>query len=126
MKFYDLDSVFTFGKYEGKTIKEVYEQDPKYIDFCFNNIDEFYVSPEVMRELRATNLADLSEPAGLESFDDDMLDAYLDEASEEFDGFDDSLLDDEDEPRWDDEDFDPTFGEDEFDNFDDYDDEDDY
>ena len=31
MKFYDIDSVFTFGKYEGMTIAEVYEKDPKYL-----------------------------------------------------------------------------------------------
>ena len=31
MKVYDIDSVFTFGKYEGMTIAEVYEKDPKYL-----------------------------------------------------------------------------------------------
>jgi hypothetical protein len=125
MKFYDLDSVFTFGKYEGKTIKEVFERDPKYIDFCFNNIDEFYVSPEVMRELRDLNLAEISEPSALESFDDDILDAYLDDATAEFDDFDESMLDDDEEPRWDDEeDYDLGMGDDNFDNYDDYDDDD--
>ena len=34
MKFYDIDSVFTFGKYEGMTIAEVYEKDPKYLKYC--------------------------------------------------------------------------------------------
>ncbi|MCE1202130.1 MAG: hypothetical protein LWX09_08545 [Bacteroidia bacterium] len=125
MKFYDLDSVFTFGKYEGKTIKEVFERDPKYIDFCFNNIDEFYVSPEVMRELRAMNLAEITEPTSLESFDDEMLDAYLDDATEELDGFDESVLDDDEEPRWDDEeDYDLGFDDDDFESYDDYDDDD--
>ncbi len=125
MKFYDLDSVFTFGKYEGKTIKEVFERDPKYIDFCFNNIDEFYVSPEVMRELRAMNLAEITGPTSLESFDDEMLDAYLDDATEELDGFDESVLDDDEEPRWDDEeDYDLGFDDDDFESFDDYDDDD--
>ncbi|HMM10831.1 MAG TPA: hypothetical protein PKE03_01890 [Bacteroidales bacterium] len=125
MKFYDLDSVFTFGKYEGKTIKEVFERDPKYIDFCFNNIDEFYVSPEVMRELKATKLSEIADPASLESFDDEMLDAYLDDATEELDGFD-PMLDDEDEPRWDDDEegFDMGFDDDEFDSYDDFDDDD--
>ena len=42
MKFYDIDSVFTFGKYEGMTIAEVYEKDPKYLKYCEENIDEFY------------------------------------------------------------------------------------
>lgn len=125
MKFYDLDSVFTFGKYEGKTIKEVFESDPKYIDFCFNNIDEFYVSPEVMRELRAMNLAEITEPTSLESFDDEMLDAYLDDATEELDGFDESVLEDDEEPLWDDEeDYDIGFDDDDFESYDDYDDND--
>lgn len=125
MKFYELDSVFTFGKYEGMTIKEVFERDPKYIDFCYNNIDEFYVSPEVMHELRATNLAEISEPSAMESFDDDILDAYLDDATEELDGFDESAFDDDDEPRWDDEeDFDLGIDDDEFENYDDFDDDD--
>lgn len=125
MKFYDLDSVFTFGKYEGKTIKEVFERDPKYIDFCYKNIDEFYVSPEVMRELRATNLAEISEPSALESFDDEFLDAYLDDASEELDGFDESSFDDDEEPRWDDEeDIDLGIDDEEFENYDDFDDDD--
>ena len=53
MKFYDIDSVFTFGKYEGMTIAEVYEKDPKYLKYCEENIDEFYVSPSVMRELKS-------------------------------------------------------------------------
>ena len=57
MKFYDIDSVFTFGKYEGMTIAEVYEKDPKYLKYCEENIDEFYVSPSVMRELKSMNRA---------------------------------------------------------------------
>ena len=39
MKFYDIDSVFTFGKYEGMTIAEVYEKDPKYLKYCEENTD---------------------------------------------------------------------------------------
>ena len=57
MKFYDIDSVFTFGKYEGMTIAEVYEKDPKYIKYCEENIDEFYVSPSVKRELKSLGRA---------------------------------------------------------------------
>ena len=30
MQFYDIDSIFTFGKYEGETLAEVFEKDPKY------------------------------------------------------------------------------------------------
>jgi hypothetical protein len=121
MKFYDTDSEFTFGKYEGKTIKEVFEKDPKYIDFCFNNIDEFYVSPEVMKELKqldpkfvGPNLTDL---------DDDLLESYLDEA-EEIEDFDEKFLEEEEEDvNWDDDDLDLGF-DDDFESFDDFNDDD--
>ena len=52
MKFYDIDSVFISGKYAGETLAEVFEKDPKYINYCQENDDDFYVSPEVMKELR--------------------------------------------------------------------------
>ncbi len=125
MKFYDIDSEFTFGKYEGKTIKEVFEKDPKYIDFCFNNIDEFYVSPDVMKELRSLDPRfTAAAPETEEEFDDDMFDSYLDDTGV-LDDFDESLLEDEEDLSWDDDDL----GLDEDDDFDDYDsygDDDDY
>lgn len=57
MKFYDLDDVFTFGKYEGQTIAEVFEKDPKYIKYCEENIDEFYVSSALKRDLKSLGRA---------------------------------------------------------------------
>lgn len=117
MKFYDSESEFTFGKYEGKTIKEVFEKDPKYIDFCYNNIDEFYVSPEVMKELK--QIDPTYTVPNLEDFDDDLLQSYLDEA-EELEDFDESFLEDE-ETNWDDDELDGEF--DDFDSFDDLDDD---
>ncbi|MBS4061762.1 MAG: hypothetical protein KG029_15285 [Bacteroidetes bacterium] len=121
MKFYDADSEFTFGKYEGKTIKEIFEKDPKYIDFCFNNIDEFYVSPEVMKELK--QLDPKFTGPNLTDLDDDLLESYLDEA-EEIEDFDETLLEDEDEAvNWDDDDLDLGF-DDDFESFDDFNDDD--
>jgi broad specificity phosphatase PhoE len=121
MKFYDADSEFTFGKYEGKTIKEIFEKDPKYIDFCFNNIDEFYVSPEVMKELK--QLDPKFTGPNLTDLDDDLLESYLDEA-EEIEDFDEALLEDEDEAvNWDDDDLDLGF-DDDFESFDDFNDDD--
>ncbi|MDO8897970.1 MAG: hypothetical protein Q7V19_10000 [Bacteroidales bacterium] len=121
MKFYDVDSEFTFGKYEGKTIKEIFEKDPKYIDFCFNNIDEFYVSPEVMKELKQLD-PKFTGPS-LNDLDDDLLESYLDEA-EEIEDFDESLLEEEDEAvNWDDDDLDLGF-DDDFESFDDFNDDD--
>ncbi|KAF0129487.1 MAG: hypothetical protein FD155_2410 [Bacteroidetes bacterium] len=123
MKFYDSDSEFTFGKYEGKTIKEVFEQDPKYIDFCFNNIDEFYVSPDVMKELRSLDPRFTAATTSNEEFDDDLFESYLDEA-ELVEEIDDPYLDEDEGGNWDDED---DLGlDDDFDSFDDYREEDDY
>lgn len=113
MKFYDADSEFTFGKYEGKTIKEVFEKDPKYIDFCFNNIDEFYVSPSVLKELKAMPVSSKDE--------DDVLDSFFEDA-EEVDDFEPEIDEDEDFD-WDDDDLN-LIDDDDFDNFDDFDDDD--
>lgn len=73
MKFYDLDDVFTFGKYEGQTIAEVFEKDPKYIKYCEENIDEFYVSPALKRDLKSLGRA-VSDSALLDMDFDKMSD----------------------------------------------------
>ena len=94
MKFYDIDSVFTFGKYEGMTIAEVYEKDPKYLKYCEENIDEFYVSPSVMRELKSMNRA-INDSALLDANFDKMSDDEIDEfisGHDEEDEFDESKL----------------------------------
>jgi len=118
MKFYDIDSEFTFGKYEGKSIREVFEKDPNYIEFCFNNIDEFYVSPEVMKELRQINPR-YTGPS-LQEMDDDVLDSYLEEIGE-LDELGDAYAEDEDF-NWEDEDIEIDDDFDDFDSgFDDFD-----
>lgn len=117
MKFYDVDSEFTFGKYEGKTIKEVFEKEPKYIDFCFNNIDEFYVSPSVLKDLKAGG----KMPAAPADDTDDVLDSFFEDA-EEVDDFEPEIDEDE-EFDWDDDDLN-LIDDDDFENFDDFDDDD--
>jgi hypothetical protein len=52
MKFYTLDTEFTFGKYEGKTVKEVLELQPTYLDWCAVNLDHFYISDETITEIK--------------------------------------------------------------------------
>lgn len=52
MKFYTLDTEFTFGKYEGKTVKEVLEIQPAYLDWCAINLDHFYISDETITEIK--------------------------------------------------------------------------
>ena len=53
MKFYDLDSVLNFGKFEGKTIKEVAELQPSYLDWCAINLEHFYIVEYQMEELKS-------------------------------------------------------------------------
>lgn len=60
------DSLFTFGKYKGQSVREVYHSDPGYIVWCSENID-FVVFP--WRVIKA------SKEAHQES--DDLLD-YID------------------------------------------------
>ena len=123
MKFYDLDSVFTFGKYEGMTIAEVYEKDPKYIKYCEENIDEFYVSPSVKRELKSLGRA-ASDSALLNmNFDkmsDDEIEAFMNDMDDDNEFSEDKLEEDFD---WDNADipddspfdeFEDEFDEDEF------------
>ena len=52
MKFYTLDTEFTFGKYEGKTVKEVLEIQATYLDWCAINLDHFYISDETITEIK--------------------------------------------------------------------------
>ena len=52
MKFYDLDSQFAFGKYEGKTIREIVDLQPTYIDWCATNLDHFYISEDLIEEIK--------------------------------------------------------------------------
>jgi hypothetical protein len=53
MKFYTLDTEFTFGKFSGKTIREVIEIQPDYIDWCATNLDHFYITDEIITEIKA-------------------------------------------------------------------------
>lgn len=53
MKFYDFDTEFTFGKYEGKTVREILEIQPTYLDWCAINLDHFYITEEVIQEIKA-------------------------------------------------------------------------
>jgi len=124
MKFYDVESEFSFGKYEGKTLQEVFEKDPKYIDFCFNNYDEFYVSPDVMKELRNLNIKTASPVLDdTDDLNDDELDSFFDEVEEvndlEPENFNEEELD------WENDDI-SAITDDDFESFDDFDDDDDY
>lgn len=51
MKFYSLETKFTFGKYQGKTISEVIELQMSYLDWCIINLEHFYLSDEVFEQI---------------------------------------------------------------------------
>ncbi len=96
MKFYDVDDIFTFGKYENDTLAEVYEKDPKYIKYCQDNIDDFYISPSVLKELK--NMKKMSNDnkllnTNLDEMSDDEIAEFLKEMNETED-FDPSQFED--------------------------------
>jgi hypothetical protein len=51
MKFYNLETKFTFGKYEGLTVEDVIDLEISYIEFCLYNLDHFYISDEVIAKI---------------------------------------------------------------------------
>src|SRR5690606_6917465 len=53
MNFYDLDSEFDFGKYEGQTLEEIFLKDPKFIEQCLIKVENFNLSDDVLDELKA-------------------------------------------------------------------------
>lgn len=54
MKFYNLDTEFTFGKFEGMTVSEVLKIQHSYINWCAINLDHFFIPDEVIKEIKST------------------------------------------------------------------------
>ena len=90
MKFYDIDSLFTFGKYEGMSLAEVLMKDPGYLKYCKENIDEFYISPSAERELKELS-RDMKDQAlmnvDFDKMSDDEIAAFINNMDNEG-GFD--------------------------------------
>jgi hypothetical protein len=53
MKFYNLDTEFTFGKFEGKTVKDILNLDPNYLEWCAVHLDQLCMTDEVIEQIRA-------------------------------------------------------------------------
>ena len=70
MKFYDLDSQITFGKYEGKTIREIVDLQPNYIDWCATNLDHFYISEDLIEEIKKIKSDFTLSSAGRQKMDE--------------------------------------------------------
>lgn len=41
MRFYDLDTVFSFGRHQGQTVADVLAENPGYLNFCLQVLDHF-------------------------------------------------------------------------------------
>ena len=52
MKFYDLNTEFSFGKYKGNTIRQILDFQPSYLDWCAINLEHFYISEDVIGEIK--------------------------------------------------------------------------
>ena len=44
VKYWQLGEILDFGKYKGKSLEEVIKLDPKYIEWCLEKIEDFYLS----------------------------------------------------------------------------------
>lgn len=53
MKFYNPDTVFNFGKFSGKTLSEIIHLDPSYIDWCAINLEHFYITEDVINQIKS-------------------------------------------------------------------------
>jgi len=100
MKFYNLDTEFTFGKFKGKTVREVLDIQHSYIDWCAINLDHFFISDEVKEEIKSivpnfsiseeaqNKLSEKYETWENEQEDYDAYDSYEDYHDYERDTFD--------------------------------------
>ena len=53
--FNTYDSELGFGRYEGRTIKQVYEIDRTYLEFCIRELEHFFLSANVINDLVIDN-----------------------------------------------------------------------
>lgn len=51
IKLYDWNDLFDFGQCFGKTILEVFNTSPSYVEWCFKNVDTFCISDEIFKKL---------------------------------------------------------------------------
>ncbi len=49
---YELDTILAFGKFKGKTINEISNQNPEYIIWLINNVDDFIINPEILNNFK--------------------------------------------------------------------------
>lgn len=47
MKLYSFDTVLKFGQHKGETVAEALKNNPTYLEWCYGNIEEFYITDAV-------------------------------------------------------------------------------
>jgi hypothetical protein len=52
MKIYNIETVFTFGRYKGKSIAEVLKTDHDYITWCIMNVDNFILTEQIFQDFK--------------------------------------------------------------------------
>ncbi|MCO4292931.1 hypothetical protein NF867_08665 [Solitalea sp. MAHUQ-68] len=57
MKFYDLETEFNSGKYQGKTLQEIAKIDPEYLNTCALSDQNFLITAPVIEDLQGINPA---------------------------------------------------------------------
>lgn len=50
--FNSTDEIFQFGKHQGETLSDVLEHDYTYFYWCLNEIQEFFISSDVVDEIQ--------------------------------------------------------------------------
>ena len=53
MKYYNLETVFSFGKYNGLSISQVLLIQPTYINWCLDNLDHFFITAEIQLKIKS-------------------------------------------------------------------------
>jgi hypothetical protein len=108
MKAYDLNTSFTFGKYEGKTLDEVFKEDPAYVEKCMVAVDDFAIDEKSIQKLfekypdneisDSAVDANLDKLDAMDSSDDEFFvgeEVYSDDDYEDFSDLPDKEEDDE-------------------------------
>ena len=100
LRFYTPETVFSFGKHQGKTLAQVEQGAPYYVQFCVLNLDHFVVSrawlekmleakptlifsDEAWRKLDAKEAAYVEQVAAEQWRDDNYDDSYSHNAERE-------------------------------------------
>jgi len=99
MKVYDLNTNFTFGKYEGKSLEDIFKTDPEYVQQCMVTVEDFAIDERAIQKLfekyPSVDFSDEAIDANLEKldvFDSGREDIFMTEEgydNEDFEDLDD-------------------------------------